>query len=249
MSIGRHAVDLGRRGRHVVKVTLPFVGMMIGLFAPAGVQSRGSFAIPAETPKSPTSGDVDTASSRVYIYVPKAGLGHDHAIEGKLKSGRLQLGEAQDAGELLFDMSSFDADTAAARRYIGLPGATDAGTRREVNANMLGADVLSVRRFPTATFAITSAELSNQPGRRGAVYQLTGKFTLHGTTRALTVNAEAEKVDGRIHVKGKFPLVQTHYGIQPFTKAFGAVGVANQLTVHADLWIADKPSENKGATP
>lgn len=235
--------------RHLIAVVLLFGGVYAALDSRAVGQVRGPVPVQGESSKPPAPGDLDVAPSRVYIFVPKAGLGHDHAIEGKLKSGRLRLGATQDAGEFLFDMPSFDADTAAARRYVGLPGTTDAGTRREVNANMLGGDVLSVRRFPTATFAITSAELSNQPGRRGAVYQLTGKFTLHGTTRALTVNAEAEKVDGKIHVKGKFPLVQTHYGIQPFTKALGAVGVANQLTVYADLWIADKPSESKGATP
>ncbi len=36
-------------------------------------------------------------------------------------------------------MNSFDADTDAARRYLGLEGSTDESTRKQVNANMLGA--------------------------------------------------------------------------------------------------------------
>ena len=113
---------------------------------------------------------------------------------------------------------------------------------------MRGPDVLNVGRFSTATFAISSIQPTKQTGRRGAIYQLNGKFTLHGVTRQIAVTAEAEDVDGKTRLRGSFPLVQTQYGIQPFTKAFGAVGVANQLTVHADLLIAGKP-EAKGPQP
>lgn len=249
MSIEPQRWAFGQGSRRLMALTVVLGGSFATLNLPASGQGRGPGNPQAEAPRSLAPGDLDVATSRVYIFVPKSGFGHDHAIEGKLKSGRLQLGAAQNAGEFVFDMPSFDADTAAARRYVGLPGATDAGTRREVNANMLGADVLSVRRFPTASFSIVSAQPSSQPGRRGSIYQLTGKFTLHGTTRELKVNAESEKVQGKIHVKGSFPLVQTHYGIQPFTKALGAVGVANQLTVYADLWIAGEQADNKETTP
>lgn len=226
---------------------------MVAVLAVGSVELRaqppGGTVQPGATAQEPAPGDVDLRVSRVFIFVPKAGIGHDHAIEGKLKSGRLTLDATQDAGELVFDMPTFDADTAAARRHIGLGGGIDAGTRREVNSNMLGPDVLNVRRFPTATFAVTSVLPTKQPARRGTAYQLTGKFTLHGTSRALTVMAEAEESEGRIHLRGSFPLVQTNYGIQPFTKAFGAVGVANQLTAHADLWIAAGKPAAKNSAP
>lgn len=211
-------------------------------------QAPGQASPPGADPVPAAAGNVDLAASRVYIFVPKQGIGHDHAIEGKLKSGRMTLNAATDAGELVFDMTSFDADTTWARRYIGLGGGTDAGTRREVNSNMRGSAVLNVGRFPTATFAIESIRPSSQTGKRGTPYQLTGKLTLHGVSRQITVTGEAEEVDGKTRLRGSFPLVQTQFGIQPFTKAFGAVGVANQLTVHADLMITTR-SDSKGSQP
>ena len=102
---------------------------------------------------------ISVQKSRVYIFVDKTGLGHQHGVEGRLKSGSLTLGAVEDAGELVFDMNSFDADTDAARRYVGLSGSTDASTRRQVNDNMKNTSILNVGQFPTATFAIKSATL------------------------------------------------------------------------------------------
>lgn len=176
--------------------------------------------------------------SRVYVFVGKTGLGHDHGVEGRLRSGWLTPGASADAGELVFDMQSFDADTAAARRYVGLPGTTDASTRRQVNDNMRGPAILDVRRFPTATFRIRSARpvSSRGPGGR-PLYQLDGSFTLHGITHPLQVMADVTEADGAWRVQGSFAIQQTAYGITPFRKALGAVGVTNQLKIHGDLRV------------
>ena len=182
---------------------------------------------------------ISVQKSRVYIFVDKTGLGHPHGVEGRLKSGSLILGAGEEAGELVFDMNSFDADTDAARRYVGLSGSTDASTRRQVNDNMKNISILNVGQFPTATFAIKSATLLEKKSRTGApLYELTGEFTLRGKTRPIKFEAEAEQKDNMTHVHGRFAMLQTQYGITPFRKALGAVGVADQLIIHGDLWIA-----------
>ena len=182
---------------------------------------------------------ISVQKSRIYIFVDKTGLGHPHGVEGRLKSGSLTLGAAEEAGELVFDMNSFDADTDAARRYVGLSGSTDASTRRQVNDNMKNTSILNVGQFPTATFAIKSATLLEKKSRTGApLYELTGEFTLRGKTRPIKIEAEAEQKDNMTHVHGRFAILQTQYGITPFRKALGAVGVADQLIIHGDLWIA-----------
>ena len=182
---------------------------------------------------------ISVQKSRVYIFVDKTGLGHPHGVEGRLKSGSLTLGAGEEAGELVFDMNSFDADTDAARRYVGLSGSTDASTRRQVNDNMKNTSILNVGQFPTATFAIKSATLLEKKSRTGApLYELTGEFTLRGKTRPIKFEAEAEQKDNMTHVHGRFAILQTQYGITPFRKALGAVGVADQLIIHGDLWIA-----------
>ena len=182
---------------------------------------------------------ISVQKSRVYIFVDKTGLGHPHGVEGRLKSGSLTLGAGEEAGELVFDMNSFDADTDAARRYVGLSGSTDSSTRRQINDNMKYTSILNVGQFPTATFAIKSATLLEKKSRTGApLYELTGEFTLRGKTRSVKFEAEAEQKDNMTHVHGRFAILQTQYGITPFRKALGAVGVADQLIIHGDLWIA-----------
>lgn len=184
-------------------------------------------------------GDVELESSRVYCFVGKTGFGHEHAIEGKLSSGSMRLDASDKAGKLEFDLRSFQADTQQARNYIGLAGATDAGTIRKVQANMLGPEVLDTARFPTATFDIKSARKhqSKQPPAKGQEYLVEGEFTLHGVKRPLKFVAVGESQDGWIHLRGSFGIRQTDFGIRPFTAALGAVGITNELSIYGDLWI------------
>jgi polyisoprenoid-binding protein YceI len=187
-----------------------------------------------------TAGQFDLARSRVFVRVGATGrLGHEHAIEGRLKSGSLRLGAAAEAGELVFDMTSFTADTPDARKYVSLGGSTDASTQQQVSATMHGGGVLDIRRHPTATFKVRSAvEVPKKAASDPQSYQLDGEFTLHGATRPLSVTAQAETVQGAVHLHGRFPLRQTQFGIQPYTKFLGAVGVADELNVWGDFWLA-----------
>lgn len=187
-------------------------------------------------------GDIDPKLSRFYAFVDKTGLGHQHGVEAALKSGQLQLVGNQNTGEIVIDMTSFKADTDEARRYVGLEGSTDAKTQQEVNKNMLGPDVLNVQKYPTAVFKVTKiqqvkAKRPNAPPQM----QLSGDFTLHGTTKPLTVMADAAKVNGYTRIYGTFSILQSDFGIPPFKKAFGAVGVADRLTIWGELWVVDPP--------
>lgn len=184
-------------------------------------------------------GDICLPSSRVYVFVGKTGLGHDHGVVGKVKSGRINLNTGRDAGGLDFDMSSFLADTPEARKFVRLEGQSDASTQRQVNANMLGADVLNVAQFPTARFVIREVARQPQLSQQGlAQYRLKGDFWLHGVTRPIEVVADADDQNGWTRLRGSFTMMQSQFGITPFTKAFGAVGVADQLTVWGDIWIS-----------
>jgi hypothetical protein len=186
---------------------------------------------------------VNVEVSRVYTFVDKTGLGHQHGIEGRLESGQLRLGAAQEAGTLRFDMRSFQADGEAARRYVGLTGLTDEATRTKVTANMLGSDVLDVERYPTATLTVDSAVATGGTTSTGKPqYELRGRFELHGQTQNVRIPVEVERARGWLHVQGRFSIRQSAYGIEPYSTAFGAVGVADALVIHGDLWIA--PSEH-----
>lgn len=184
-------------------------------------------------------GELYLPGSRVFVHVSKTGLGHEHAVIGGVSQGSLNLGAEDNAGEIVFDMQSFRADTDEARKYLGLSGATSASTQRETTANMLGSSVLNAAEFPAAVFKVSSARLHTKRSRRDLPqYELRGEFTLHGVTRPLSFLAEVESVKGWQRVRGSFAINQTDFGIKPFTKAFGAIGVADRLTIWGDVLVA-----------
>lgn len=188
-------------------------------------------------------GEVDLNGSRVYVFVGKTGLGHDHAVAGSLRSGRLRLGVADQAGKLVFDMRSFRADTPEARKVLGLPGATDEGTRKQVDDNMLGPAVLDVDKHPTATFEIRSSLPSaRQPTAGKTAYDLVGSFTLRGATRSVTIRAEAEAAGEFVRLWGGFAIKQTDFRMKPFAKFGGVVGVADELKIYGDIRVLAEDS-------
>lgn len=192
--------------------------------------------LPAHSQQGAAPGDVELAGSRVYVFVGKTGLGHDHAVMGALQAGRLRLGAAEQAGSLVFDMRSFRADTADARKLLGLAGETDADTRRQVDDNMLGPAVLDVARHPTAAFEIRSAlPAAQQPANGKTAYDLVGTFTLRGVSRPATIRAEAEAIGPVVRLWGGFAIKQTDFGMKPFAKFGGVVGVADELTIYGDI--------------
>jgi polyisoprenoid-binding protein YceI len=139
----------------------------------------------------------------------------------------------------VFDIGSFVADSDEARNFVGLSGTTDANTARQVTANMLASAVLDAARYPTATFTVLGITPLPQPSPRGLPqYQFTGDFTLHGVTRRMQIVADCEEQNGWIHLRGRFEMLQSQFGITPFAKAFGAVGVSDQLSVWGDIWLS-----------
>ena len=197
-------------------------------------------------PAAPAGSEVDLQLSRAYIRVGKTGFGHEHGVEGRLTSGIIQLGATQNAGELVFDMTTFTADTPAARSRVGLTGETDAATQKKVNSNMRGPDVLDVTKHPRASFRILSAKPHPQ-AQAGAtsVYDLEGQFTLHGVTRPLRMEAVLTSSEGRSGLHGHFTILQTDYGITPYSAALGAVGVADKLDIWGDLWMTPAPGAKR----
>ena len=213
--------------------------IVLGLISPS--LSFGQEA--SATTSSLQPAEVQTKTSRVYVFVEKRGFGHEHGIEANLLASTLVLGASESAGQLVFDMKSFSADTPAARKHVGLTGTTDQGTRATVTKTMKSSAVLNVKQYPTATFDVASAKATGQTSSEGLpIYQLDGQFTLHTTKRPLSVKVEVSQASGLLHVRGNFKIKQTTFGIKPYSKAFGAIGVRDELKIYGDLFVA--PTQN-----
>jgi polyisoprenoid-binding protein YceI len=234
---------------------IPFVLLII-----IGSMSAGGWPVAGQAPSTTTKtddkkpilkpGQIDPEKSRVYIHVSKKRLGHDHAIEGRIKSGSVNLksdkSTVKEAGQIEFDLASFSADTDAPRKEVELKGAIAESTREQVTQTMLGSDVLDVEQFPEATFKIKSADYRSVKGS-DPVYTLQGEFTLHGMTRPISLIAQSELQDGKVRrLRGDFTILQSDFGITPYKAALGTVGVADQLKIWGDIWIVvDDPNSKK----
>ncbi|MGO8750404.1 MAG: YceI family protein [Thermoguttaceae bacterium] len=185
-----------------------------------------------------TPGEVHPGFTRIYVHVFKTGMGHEHAVAGRVKEGVIHLGATQNAGRVVADLTSFVADPESARKVLGLPGETDPDTQKKVNANMLGPDVLDVATFSTATGNITSARLLQQRSATGLPrYLLEGDLTLHGVTKKMSVVAEAVEKNGWVRLRGHVSLRQSDFGMQPYTAMLGTIGVADQLEIYGEGYI------------
>jgi polyisoprenoid-binding protein YceI len=209
----------------------------------------GPVALPNQAPEKKTATsatyEVDSEGSRIYMKVGTATrLGHEHGVEGNLKSGKLTLGSG---GELVFDMASFTADTAEARKRVGLARKKiSKNEAKKVTATMRGGDVLNVTKYPIATFRISSiTPLDKQAAGEPGAYQVEGRFTLHSTEQRLLFKASVEAPDkqGRIRISGTFTIRQTDYGIKPYSGAGGLAKVADELEISGDLVL--KPTSGK----
>lgn len=214
--------------------TKTHIGRILGIALLAAFLAHPTLAHGQAAPV--TSCRVNTTSSHVYARVNTATrLGHVHGIEGKLAAGSLELGGA---GDLVFDITSFVADTPEAREYVGLEPKFSRSDAKKVQANMLGSDVLDAAQFPKAVYTARSIRpLDGQQAGHPGHYQFDGQFTLHGVSRPLQFNAEAKQTDkpGALHVIGSFTINQTDYGIQPYSALGGFIKVADQLTIWGDL--------------
>lgn len=225
----------------------------------AGVVAGGCWLLPARAPvvsadphpaarkgadkkPAPRPGEIDVEKSRVYVFVGKKGLGHEHGVEGRITSGTIRLNVAQKAGEIEFDMTSFLADTDEARKFVGLQGSTAESTRKKVTEAMLGEAVLDVEEFPAATFRIESSTLTRARSKNEPdTVEFKGQFTLHGKTRPLALRATVESDGSKRHLRGEFTILQSDFGITPYKAALGTVGVTDELKIRGDLWIHGEP--------
>jgi polyisoprenoid-binding protein YceI len=184
--------------------------------------------------------DVDIENSRIYVKVGSATrLGHEHGVEGKLKSGKVALGGD---GDLVFDMGSFTADTARSRTRVGLgKKKVSQNEAKKVTATMQSAEVLDVAHYPTASYHFTSiAPLDKQRVGEPGIYQVQGKFTLHDVNQDLSLKVKLERSDkeGHLRMTGTFTIRQSDYGITPASSVGGLAKVADELEIYAELILS-----------
>jgi polyisoprenoid-binding protein YceI len=158
---------------------------------------------------------IDVQRSTLTVFAFKSGLfsafADDHTIRAPIASGAMSeeaplsitLTVRSDALEVL------DPGLSAARRS-------------EVQARMLGPEVLDVERFPEITFQSASIEPAGTDR-----WTVTGRVVIHG--QAKTITFPVTRRDGTY--RGSVTIKQRDFGITPITVAGGTVKVKDELRI------------------
>ena len=162
---------------------------------------------------------IDTERSTMTVFVYKSGLfsafADDHIIQAPIAGGSISA-DAPLAVEVRVQAAALKA----------LDPKLSADKRAEVQTRMLGPEVLDTEKYAEITFTSTAIEPAG-PDR----WTVTGRLTLHGQTRSVTV--PVVRRDGRY--RGTATVKQRDFGIQPISIAGGTVKVKDEVKVEFDI--------------
>lgn len=168
---------------------------------------------------------VQPERSELVVRTFKAGiasaLAHDHVARATRFSGTLEYDPASPTSasvEVTVEAASIVVDEAELRQRYELDKAVSEKSRAKIQETMEGPDQLDVGRFPEIAFRSTRVAT----GADGTL-EVTGAFTLHGVTRQVTVPVDVELEGETLRAEGSFRLLQSDYGIEPFSGGMGTV--------------------------
>ena len=162
---------------------------------------------------------IDVEHSLLAVLVYKSGLFSAFA-DNHVISAPIAAGSISEESPLTIDMMVRSADL----RVLD-PGLSSE-RRAEVQARMLGSEVLDVAKFPEIAFASTTIEPAGTDR-----WKVTGHLTIHGQTRAIafSVVGAAGRYYGEVLIK------QRDFGIEPIKVAGGTVKVKDELKVQFEI--------------
>ncbi|MBS1842491.1 MAG: YceI family protein [Acidobacteria bacterium] len=182
------------------------------------------FAIPVGAkPAARTSYSIDPQLSKIEIQVAKDGFlkafGHDHLVSAVKYSGEIQF----DSRKVEDSSVEFNVETASLK--VIDPGESEKD-RNEVQATMLGEQVLGATRYPQIRFSSTNVKA----GPSASQLAVEGGLTLHGVTKPMTIPVRFQVADdGTIAADAEVSLLQSDFGITPYKAAGGTVRVKDKL--------------------
>jgi len=161
-------------------------------------------------------------------------LGHDHVIVNQSITGSVEY-DAQNIEHsrfrLMFPVAKFLVDDPKWREQAGGVFAEPfaEGDRPDVRDNMLGADILDAKKFPSIE-AFSESVAGTFPNLNVAVV-----FLIHGAKKVVTVPVKVKTRGEKFYAKGEFSIKQTEFDITPFSILFGAIGIKDEMDIRFEI--------------
>jgi len=176
---------------------------------------------------------VNVRNSRAEIIVRRGGslarLGHDHVITANDISGLVQFSKndvSVSRADLNLDLNSLIVDQPESRRAFELDTEPSAADIRKTTSNMRER-TLHTDQWPEMHLFVDVTGIS--------VDTIQAKLTiwLHGQRLRMPLTFQLMvEPDGALVASGVFSLLQSDFGIQPFSILSGALRVADEVTIH-----------------
>src|SRR5215216_6080740 len=164
-------------------------------------------------------------SGRLLVNTTRTGLGakagHDLTIEVTRWHGRARVDTAVPANSSV--TIQVDVDSFHVRQGTGAVKPLTNADRAEISKTLK--QVLHTAQHPIITFRSRRVE-----GSAGS-FTLDGELTVMGVTRAVTLQGRV--TDGR--VVGGATVVQSRWGIRPYSAFFGALKLSDEVKVDFDV--------------
>jgi polyisoprenoid-binding protein YceI len=175
------------------------------------------------TTRAPLAGTWKIGSGSLVRYRVKETLfGQSHTAVGGTSSvtGSLQIaGTKVTTASFRVDMTTF----------------TSTGASHDIRDGQFQNRIMDTADFPTATFTLTSPIDLGTPPADGVVktYPATGKLTMHGTTKTVTITLTGRRTANVITVVGSTPITFSDYNID--NPSGGPASVGNSGTLEFQL--------------
>jgi hypothetical protein len=191
-------------------------------------------------PSDATVYTIDADRSRVTLRVYRSGrlakLGHNHVITSANETGQAWTSgtPATSGFDVRMAVADLVVDDPAARAAAGpdFPGELSEPAREGTRTNMLRAEVLDGERYP---------EIVARAGSLSGTWDkptVAASVTLKGQTRTIDLPLAIVRTDGAIVARGAFSVLQSDFGITPFSIGGGAIAVADAVEISFEIHAA-----------
>jgi polyisoprenoid-binding protein YceI len=177
------------------------------------VVAKGTYAIGPET------ASLTVRTGRAGI---GAKVGHELVLEVMAWSGTVDLDP--DQPETASVRVAVDARSLTVREASGGFKPLTAGERGEIRKNI--EKTLHTDKYPSITFHSTEVVMT------GAHLSVHGNLTMASTTRPTVLDAAVASAAHETTITARTEVVQTAFGIKPYSAMMGALRVADAVDVH-----------------
>jgi polyisoprenoid-binding protein YceI len=201
--------------------------------SPSPAEAARPLEIPAGAAVYAIDPEHSVVTLRVYRAGPLARLGHNHVVTSTVEAGYAwTTGELAGSGfEVHVPVADLLVDDPAARVAAGpdFPGEVPDDAREGTRRNMLRPEVLDGERYPE--IVVAAASLGGSWDRP----VVTARVTLKDRTRAVTVPLSIDRSASELVARGGFRILQSDFGIAPFSVGGGAIQVADSVDVAFEI--------------